>query len=514
MSRTGLVPGKLGRNRLAPFEGEKPEVPGSPPPPYVPPGPPPIPAGTNIDALINDGLFEACMSPQLNAKQLALLGHFESSPLETIRALLTEDVEPVILQERRNSLMLWPEAWNAMSVDQFATEILKLIGSETASNRNAYAFIRETLQTAIDTTRPVLTLRDVITALSLQPDRENNSYMNIPLDTYIHLKKILVRHTLIYNISPLQKVINTYNSLHGDPIMKQNSTTILTMNGAIVQTILFGIYDVHDPDHLVKQNGIVVGFAPTFSNLWRSKQQVKAQVYLSGKPVKESLSGIKDYADAKEQSKAPGSKYDTYTVDLYGHFREDYSYANSVWNNPEPRIVSFLLNKLKSSSEQDQKDVFDTLRVIWEVPGPETKTFIHMFTDNAEFRGAIGNPDGFLIKILENPRLGPIPGNLGYVKGQQGFNINRPGISPYPGYPGLNVAPERRGSGSGDVEIGGGTLDFRSELGTRHLGNNGSIRWRGSNTGKLLPVNLGGARPKRKTRSKLKSKGRKTRSKK
>jgi len=72
------------------------------------------------------------------------------------------------------------------------------------------------------------------------------------------------------------------------------------------------------------------------------------------------------------------------------------------------------------------------------------------------------------------------------------------------------VAPERRGSGSGDVEIGGGTLDFRSELGTRYLGNNGSIRWRGSNTG----VPLGGARPKRKTRSKRKSKGRKTRSKK
>ena len=497
MSGTGQKPpGRLRPNRLAPFEkprGEVPEVVGSPPP-YVPPGPPP----SATDALINAGLFEACMSSNLD--------HFASQdPLDIIRTVLSEEVEPVILQERRNALMLWPEAWNAMSVDQFATEILKLIGPETPINKDAYAFIRSTLQ-VLHTDKPVLTLRDVITGLSLPPDRDQDSYMNIPLSTFIHLKKILVRHTLIYNISPLQKVIDTFNSLHGDPNMRHNASTILTMNGAIVQTILFGIYDVHDPDHLVKENGIVVGFAPDFTNLWRSEQQVKAQVFLSGKTVKESLSGIQGYAEATAEGKGLLG-HETEIIDLYGNFRNQdprHMMTWMTWNNPEPRIVSFLLKKLR---QDIKKKVTDTVMAIWKAPGPETETFIHMFTDNKEFRRALG-----IRRLGPIPgnvrRLGPIPGNVGYVPGG-GFNINNPGINPYPGYPGLNVAPERRGSGSGNFEIGGVTTKYRSELGTRHLGDNGNIRWRGSNTGVLLE---GG---KRKTRSKKsKKKGKRTRSKK
>ena len=435
--------------------GTVPEVPGlvpqGSPGPRPKPRPKSRPKPKSIDELINAGLFQSCLNVlDTNADTYnpydtvmlnqALLffpeipkGHIKKTTLELIKSILTES-QPQnnlgTLQERRNALMLWPEAWNAMSVDQFADGIFALIGPETASNKDAYAYIRRTLQNVLHTDMPVLTLRDVITALNLNKDRDQDSYMGIPLSTYIHLKKILVRHTFIYNMSPLQKVIDTFNRLHGDPNMTHNSTTLPTINGAIVQTILFGIYDVHDPRHLVKEDGIVVGFARDFTNLWRSEQQVKAQVFLSGKTVQESLSGIDGYAEAKTEGKGLLG-HETDIIDLYGKFRNPDPRHIMTWDNPEPRIVpifSKLAKKYKEGNDKRIQLLNDTLKVIWNAPGPETPTFIHMFTDNNDFRSVFG------IR-----RLGPIPGNQGYVPGEGyvpggGFNITNPGINPYPGY--------------------------------------------------------------------------------
>ena len=418
--------------------GTVPGVPG-----LVPQGSP-EPRPKSIDELINAGFFQSCLNVlgtdadtytpydtvMLNQALLFFpkipKGHIKKTSLELIKSILTER-QPQnnlgTLQERRNALMLWPEAWNAMSVDQFVDGIFALIGPETASNKDAYAYIRKKLNEAIDTS-PVCTLRDVINALNLNKDRDQDSYMGIPLDTYIHLKKIMVKHTLIYNISPLQNVVDTFNRLHGDPNLKHNTATVPTINGAIVQTILFGIYDVHDPDHVVKENGILVGFAPTFSNLWRSKQQVKAQVYLSGKTVEISLSGIKDY-ETYEKTDIGLHGHEDEFVDLYGNFRKEDPRYMMTWGNPEPRIVpifSKLAKKYKEPNDKRLKLLNDTLDVIWDAPGPETPTFIHMFTDNEDFRRAFGIH-----------RLGPIRGNQGYVEGG-GFNITNPGINPYPGH--------------------------------------------------------------------------------
>ena len=480
-------PGKLGLNRLSPFqkspEGSTPQVTGNAPPSYTPPAPP-----VDLDALINNGLFEACMSSNLDEKQRALLGNFASrDSLEIIRTVLSPDVQPRLLQERRNALMLWPEAWNAMSVDEFATEIFALIGPETPINKDAYTYIRAALKAAIDTTKAVCTLRDVITALNLPPDRDQDSYMNAPLDTYIHLKRILVRHTLIYNISPLQKVIDKFNRSHQDSNMRHDATTILTNNGDIVQTILFGIYDVHDRKNIVKENGIVVGFAPDFSNLWRSDQQEKAQVFLSGGTVKEGLSKIAGYEAAKTEGKGLLG-HETEIIDLYGNFRNPDPRHSMTWNNPEPRIVSFLLKKLRQPT---LKKATDTVMAIWKAPGPETETFIHMFTDNEEFRRAFG------IR-----RLGPIPGNVGYVEGQQGFNINNPGINPYPGYH-ILTGRERFGSNGGII----GNTSVEPMVLNPHT--------KGYSTALFLKPPKSGGRRTKKTRSKRKTKSkRKTRSKK
>ena len=377
----------------------------------------------DIDELINGGLFSSCLNvletdepkphdarmlnqallffPEIqkdNIKKTSLKlitsilsrnqQHFEPRPTSPWftpgNTELRVTTPAVLLQERRNALMLWPEAWNSMTVDEFATQILALIGPQTEINKNAYKFIRLQLNKAIDTTKPTCTLRDVLSNLEITTgiDVKSDAYMEIPLDKFIHLKKILVRHTLIYNITPLIRVIELFNRLS-----TSNATDILTMNNSIVPSILFGVYDVHDPTSYVRDQGIVVGFDTTFLSMWRSEQQVKSHVFFSGKTVKNS--GInkigKPNNDDLTKFETTNGTHDNDYIDLYGKFRNDPTYETK-WNNPEPRIVPIfikLLNKYNVvENELKREDVLlDTLRAIWTVPGPETSTFIHMFTD-------------------------------------------------------------------------------------------------------------------------------------
>jgi hypothetical protein len=397
-------PKKLDPRKLAPFQksavvlaGNIPGVPGNAPhAPQVPQAPhapqvPQVPqvsdATLEIDELINAGLFEALLSSSSGdiireARAVLSMGKM-GTHIDVIQKIFSQDLTPSTLQERRNSLMLWPEAWNAMSVDDFATEILALIESESVT---AFNYIRETLKTAIDTTKPACTLGDVLTALSLPADRDSNTYMGIPLTTYIHLRKILVRHTLIYNSSPLQKVVDLFTSLTGDPNMQHNSASKDTLNASIVQYILFGIYYVHDPTHVMKENGIVVGFPSTFTNLWRSEQQVKAQVFLSGKTVKESLSTIEGYEEAKREGRAPGSEHDSDTIDLYGNYRTLDPTTRTPWNNPEAKFVSWIRDRLQKihvvEGSKDLPRVLSLVNTVLACPGPETPTYVHMFIDN------------------------------------------------------------------------------------------------------------------------------------
>jgi hypothetical protein len=129
----------------------------------------------------------------------------------------------------------------------------------------------------------------------------------------------------------------------------------------------------------MKENGIVVGFPSTFTNLWRSEQQVKAQVFLSGKTVKESLSTIEGYEEAKREGRAPGSEHDSDTIDLYGNYRTPDPTSRTPWNNPEAKFVSWITRYL-----QDSRAVSSALSLVNTVlacPGPETPTYAHMFID-------------------------------------------------------------------------------------------------------------------------------------